>query len=421
MAGNAYTRVRRRPNVLTDEGHSTRFILGGQPSRETYRGFGSEVTSDRNNHWLQWRQVKHNADWVSAWDVGGPFESVKTRVTFGGSEIRMKYFPHQGDFLYRFEGLLVPGLAYNPYSWISMPKTLWNPTTFEYSDTASLDQFGAEAIQATIPNAPHADVFQQVEELRREGLPKLPLYSFLKNKGAGTAAGEYLNYQFGIAPTVGAIQEDLDAIRNAAEILSQYHRDSGRLVRRKLSVPEETVTTDEVYSTSLYPRNTVPGFFNYRGPLMRTVKTTRKRWFSAAYRYYAPVDPTTLQYYLGNANALLGTNITPEKMFALSPWSWMLDWFTNSGEMLSAIETFRQEPNLLRWGYVMEHMQRTTTYEQNLVTNEGVSVVAKLKLEQERKIRRRATPFGFGFSEEDLSTKQKSILVALGISKLPFG
>jgi len=418
MVDNVYTRVRHRGKSVSDEGTGVEYY-NGTPTRHKYIGFLSEVTKDHNNHFPTWLAVNASAPWTSVWDVGGPFENVKSRVEFGGDNVSLRYFPYQGDYLFRYKGLLVPGVVPGPeFSYSNMSNSLWNPTTFDYSDTAALDQFGAEAIAATIPNAPHADVFQQLEEIRREGLPKIPGLQFLKDKGIRGLAGEHLNYQFGVLPTVSAIREDAEAIKNAAEILKQYHRDSGRLVRRRLVVPKETTTTTEVWSTTTYPLNTVAGYFNARGPVYRIVETTRKRWFSGAYRYFAPIDPTPLDKFLDDANILLGIDITPEKMFALAPWSWMLDWFTNSGEMLTAIQTFRQDPMLLRWGYVMEHMKRTTTYEQDLVTNTGASVKARLTLIQERKMRRKATPFGFGLSEEELTTKQKSILAALGISKL---
>jgi len=417
--GNMYTRVRNR-SFDYEFGKSELFYNNQLSRREYYRGRTKETTSDRENMWYTWLSVNKIAPWTRAWDVGGPFESVKTRVVQNGVNVNLRYFPYQGDYLYRFRGLLLPGIVMDPYEYRTGTTSLWNPIS--YSSYSDLDQFGSEAIAATRPDSPHFDMYQALEELRREGLPKVPGLTILRDRSLKGAAGEHLNYEFGINPLVRNVQDLADVIRRADELLAQYQRDSGRLIRRKLDVPEESSFTESVHSTQLYPRNTVAGFFSSKGPTLVTVETRRRLWFSAAYRYF--ITDANLPYIgdeLDKLEKLLGVTPTPEKLYSLAPWTWMLDWFTNSGEMLSAIASFTSDPMLIRWAYVMEHMMRTTTYSQTLITNEGQSVTTAISLIQERKLRRKATPFGFGLTEEDLTSRQKAILAAIGISKMPFG
>jgi len=75
---------------------------------------------------------------------------------------------------------------------------------------------------------------------------------------------------------------------------------------------------------------------------------------------------------------------------------------------------------VLRYGYIMEHKVTRRTYYHRGPTNLwwGESAFpAVLTFVTETKVRRRATPFGFGVAEDSLSPRQNAIVAALGLSR----
>jgi len=120
------------------------------------------------------------------------------------------------------------------------------------------------------------------------------------------------------------------------------------------------------------------------------------------------------------AKKLLGFDITPEVLWELVPWSWAVDWFTNVGDLIKNVSAFSTDGLVMRYGYIMEHSIARDTYihigptgfRSQSVFCEPYTFVCETKL------RRRATPFGFGLNLEALTGRQKSIIAALGLTRL---
>lgn len=75
---------------------------------------------------------------------------------------------------------------------------------------------------------------------------------------------------------------------------------------------------------------------------------------------------------------------------------------------------------VVKYGYMMEHTIVCDTYSvSGLHSGNGVALPPiETRLFTETKKRVEATPYGFGLNWDGFSTYQKSILAALGISKL---
>jgi hypothetical protein len=129
------------------------------------------------------------------------------------------------------------------------------------------------------------------------------------------------------------------------------------------------------------------------------------------------------------ANYLLGTRLTPEVVWNLAPWSWAADWFGNTGDILRNISYLGADGLVMQYGYIMHHEQAQSHMWANTsgwtgfnglgqITNPYLSSLWRTD-KSDMKIRRSATPYGFGVDTSSLSTKQWAILAALGISKGP--
>lgn len=152
----------------------------------------------------------------------------------------------------------------------------------------------------------------------------------------------------------------------------------------------------------------------------RRVVVRRKVWFSGSFLYYLP-NGTDFLSKLGRwqveAHRLLGFRLDPELLWNLAPWTWLGDWFSNAGDLVSNASSYLFDGLVMQYGYVMEHVEETVSYDSIFGFIDGTTAAPQLTLVRETKRRLAATPFGFGLDFDTLSAWQLSILAALGISR----
>jgi hypothetical protein len=245
---------------------------------------------------------------------------------------------------------------------------------------------------------------------------------------ARLAGEEILNVGFGWLPFLSDLTSFSKVVSKHAEVISQYERDSGKVVRRSYRFPSTHEESESIYATNVglgYAAGTtnVLDDSSHRGSVVRKVETSRDRWFSGAFTYHLPSELDSRSA-LGNAaqeaEKLLGSPLSPETLWNLTPWSWAIDWFTNAGDYLHNLGAYATQGLVMRYGYMMEHTIVKHTY--NHVGGSGISgkpdmTVPPLVLVTETKKRIQANPFGFGLTWDGLSPFQLSIAAALGLSR----
>jgi hypothetical protein len=356
-------------------------------------------------------------------DRGGPFTTQKTYAEGslfpqrldGDSNGSVKPYTH-----YTYVGPLLP-MAPTDFVW---PK-------FNNSSEDNLNELGSIAISRCSPSNPTADATVFLGELIGEGLPKLidtglkDLAQLTHRQRRKAIGKQYLNYQFGWLPFISDLQSIANAIIHADSVLKQYERGSGRMTRRRYEFPifEDTQTT--TVQTGRSPWGPGSGALLSsspdRGKVVRTDYQYRKVWFSGAFTYYIP-PPDSIRDEMARkvifARKLLGLTLTPDALWNLAPWSWMVDWFFDSGSVLQNWSDWAIDNQVLLYGYVMEHSVHSYTYTYIGPTGfKSGGVVPDIKLVAETKLRRQATPYGFGVNLKTLSSRQIAILAALGLSR----
>jgi hypothetical protein len=121
----------------------------------------------------------------------------------------------------------------------------------------------------------------------------------------------------------------------------------------------------------------------------------------------------------------MGVIDDPEMIWDLTPYSWLLDWFTTMGDSIHNANVYSPIGGKYNVDYAYLTTQQTTNHTANLlrIPPVGGSVkslsVTSARSEQisVAKWRDRATPFGFGTQLGSLSASQFAILVALGFAK----
>lgn len=277
---------------------------------------------------------------------------------------------------------------------------------------------GTLAINRTAPTNPASEMMIAVAELLRDK-PQIPLSGFKKDPGLASGAGEYLNYVFGIKPTISDVTDLRDSIMDSSEIVKQFERDSGKTVRRRYSFPT-TRSVSVQNQGNAYALPNMPGApWAVAVPKTLEIITTRRLWFSGAFTYYLNMG-TSVHDRLARAtqiaNKLYGIRLTADILWALTPYSWLADWFGTMGAVLENLSAFQINGLVLRYGYTMAHTKVEQKY--TLATSKtalGYDLVQSFATEWKQRIR--ATPYGFGLNPETFSDQQWAILAALGISK----
>jgi len=265
-------------------------------------------------------------------------------------------------------------------------------------------------------------------ETYREGLPHLVGHQTWRDRtlAAKQAGGEYLNVKFGWQPLVSEILNFGSTVAKSRDILDQYRADKGKVIRRRYSFPTVEESSHETADESAGPITNAftssPWFPpSQSGKLIKSVSKSSSRWFSGAFVYGFPQDSTpfgNVRELGAEADRLFGLSLTPDVLWNLAPWSWAIDWFTNTGDVLSTIGDMMSQGLVMQYGYMMEQTSHRVSYSlSDSVVHGKPAHVPAASFEVTSKKRVVGSPFGFGITWDGLSTAQAAILAALGMSR----
>lgn len=304
----------------------------------------------------------------------------------------------------------------------------------------NLQAYAQSAYSRVAPSSVEFDAAQFLGELR-EGLPSL-IPDVLKKTSASflkRGSSDYLALEFGWKPFISDLQNMGRALAGA----TQQFAKQGEPVHRRHEIPAQLTST-----TNRYPSvgmsvlgGRYMGLLPSSGPIWNDnvgqtarnvatcavdelITTSNRRWFEGSFSSFLPLgfDPSD---YLSKLDVLVNTKITPETLWNLSPWSWLVDWQLRIGDSISANMAAANDLLIMHYGYAMEH----TTY--NVMcsfakTSDSGSYMASRGMPSKgvvfsglsRKRRIRAHPYGFQVaSGSSLTAGQWSILSALGLQK----
>lgn len=319
-----------------------------------------------------------------------------------------------------YEGPLVPrSLSSGNAAW-------WDVGAF------TSGRYGPSAIAATAPVNPTSTFGTGFYDSIIGGWPHLIGEQLAKQASILRKAGkEFLNLEFGWSPFVSDLRSSLGSALAVSNLLQQYQRDSGRVVRRYFRFPvEHTVLEDKTSPTGGVLQPSAISGANWFSMLNVGAATTRdvvfqerQIWFKGAYSYFldAGSDPISrVGQYVDQAQHLLGLEWTPELLWQVSPWSWLVDWHTQIGNSIKNASLFATDGLVIRWGYLMCHTILKHNITVNGLTFSGRPIASTaVTFVTEDKQRVKASPYGFGVDSSGFSNFQWSILAALGLTKAP--
>ncbi len=350
-------------------------------------------------------------------DVGGPFWHYRREISCQGTGISTTCM--SGTQI----GDILSGIFY-----IRDPTGLniWlnDVALTEVSDT-SMNADGATAIARCNPDNPNFSFAQFLGELH-EGIPRLCGSDFFRAraKRLKEAGSEYLNVQFGWLPFVSDLRNAAHSVVNSHEVIMQYQRDSGKPIRRSYDFSPVVSSSIATVNTGVSPNGPTSIPAQWDGPgngnIYRNRTTTTTKRFSGAFTYYLDCGEdqlSKLHRHYQEAQHLLGIGLTPDVVWELTPWSWLADWYTNIGDVMTNARAFLSDGLVMIYGYQMEKTERIDEYSLQIANcfADGQSYSGGALVRAVTHKRLPANPFGFGLKKADLSPRQIAILAALGL------
>lgn len=357
-------------------------------------------------------------------DIGGSFYTTKREHTYTHHKVSGMGSGPAG-IIYTYNGPIFPRAS------VALPNSsLWPSLPSYEAQVLTTLAYGGAAIAATVPTSPIMSLSNFIGELMRDGLPDL-VGRLVRRQGFSldSLSKEYLNYEFGWKPLVSDLIKLAHIIVDSNRIIEQYERDSGRAITRKKVFPTiRSSTVESIAGNWAYSPAGATGLYatgRSFGKLTKSVESTTDIWFSGVYSYFLDFgddSSSRFKHTVSIAEKLLGFEITPEVVWNLLPWSWLVDWFVNIGDVFANASAFMKDGLIMRRGYIMceSTIRHTYTLQGVAFKNYDPGVVSQT-FESHSKIRKRAYPWGFGLTAPQFTVRQLAILASLGISQSGLG
>lgn len=439
MAYAPRKRKRLKASEMSFLGQSYQTVSGEK--RKVTNHFAVPDASEPSSIELCWDETHPGPPYKT----GGPFSkiSVETPYTQIGKVYRAI---DTANFGWSYEGGFCPRPYFGPGEILDTDFPNLGVSGSYDESFLSAEPYGTRAYNSARPRLAEAgaDVFLgELKDLPRmlrttsQGLKDL--YQSMRGRSSTPfmdpkrVSDHFLNHVFGWAPFVNDIVKMHEVYKNTDRVIANLVRNNGRWQHRYRVVEQNT-------SVVLHPREYTPlvqpalnglllnprtfeghagcdGFSDY------TTQDVDVVWFEGSFKYYVPFFDRGKPGFHSDMNRLAqlitiyGLRVSPATIWKLTPWSWLIDWATNAGDVIDSVVAAGYDHLVSRYAFVMRHRQRINSkFASVFLKNYGDT--ADLWVQNlDTKDRRVATPFGFAVDMTSLSAKQLAILAALGINR----
>ena len=378
-------------------------------------------------------------------DLGGSFQLLRKTIRVHPANVSTRYLYNNGNSGWVYNGEIFAGYTERGYTTSDLPSV--TPAIF-------WSAFGAKGWEKYKPNRPQRSLSQALGEMRDlaslfpsiNGLKEVirdfrhlmtfthgssrRVHTLNLNPLSGRTdlpipkvpkdvSDAYLMYEFGWKPMLKDLSDALTKTSEIEDALRQLLRDNDRPIRRGGTVSkdfsDESVTTKGYFSTPSLPS------YLYKETETQTVETLYKKHykFSGRFRYHIPLGnalPDIRKRREQLARMIYGAELTPSLLWELQPWTWLADWFTSLGAIISNLSDDRD--NLVAdYAYLTCHTVGLVRKTVSGTLSEWGPYTATEDLVTEVKERYAASPYGFGIAWNGFSPRQYAILAALGMSR----
>lgn len=377
-----------------------------------------------------------------SWSGGGPFFAYHEHKTHGRTGSVPVYIgwpdspPYVND-VWRPRGISSMGAGYPGHD--SLMDAARQAQALAARD---LPGYYATGYARTRPGRPVGSAFQFLVELRDlprrpfsgwlRGTPwrRIPMALFGRLKDFRNLGNEYLNIVFGWKPFVNDVRKMYFLAIGLRNALAKIRRENGRNIRRKATVESSVNTTGY---TVVYPATPFvdvlgapAGWMSGRTSVSVVRRETKRVWFSAGYRYWIP-DPGSWLWTARATACLFGVLPTPEAIWSVLPWSWLIDWFSNVSDIYANLSMNAVDNLVCNYSFTMCETSVADEVTAHVKTEALDNLLYKIPAHEHsysatRTVVTRArlgggNPYGLQVRLPDLTPYQLSILAALGVSR----
>jgi len=450
-------RVRKTPTLVPNVSQKIGDIFLYDGNKWVPHPWGSSISVVPNENWYQ--KIESCRDETHAgppWTEGGPF----TKIT-----IKLPTFKVSGIGAHDSQGALWPtGVGNYPVRYVGgfcNPQFVGDPIpTFKYLTPEtlvsgnyllpSIANWSAQAYGKTKPVLEKAGAAVALAESR--DLPRMmkttgQAFSFAWNRIVETttrdfrkarradywrqapkaASDQFLNEQFGWIPFLNDLAHFKDVYDHSHEYAGRIANDNNKWVKRKRTL----LAGEPVYTRidgGIGQRCEPLGGMFSSGTLFRAqptwecgMITSTHVTTSGLFKYYRPEFDYHNPNYHGAFNTamraatLYGARVSPSNIYKAIPWSWLIDWFTNFGDIVDTASGWAVDGIVAKYLYLMHHQMRTIRLTQVLPFKDGDVVLQWFRTCEVKRREEASSPYGFSLSGTALTLRQMAILAAIGI------
>ncbi len=306
-----------------------------------------------------------------------------------------------------------------------------------------LSGWGAKGYSRGLPVHDELNLAQFVGELKDFPQMIKSTKNFFSQFGSSAWSGKsaqfwsegYLNYQFGWKPFVDDLKKMLNFEKRLGDRANWLRNHNGQKIKRSFTLAEgstnvQVTSLDSNFGalqpglpTQYYP--VISGMQPSGGRLVTRQSDEYRIWFSGSFTFHIPKNEMPSGALSPKLrNELMGAFPDLSVVYKLTPWSWLLDWFSSTGAALSNFMLMAKYHQLATSAYVMRSTRTTIRSEAHQYVLVGNHLKPTVRLVSAsatttvtRKQRSVANPYGFGATWDGLNPYQLSILAALGITR----
>lgn len=303
-------------------------------------------------------------------------------------------------------------------------------------EKANLFQTIAEAKDVPRTLFQTAGFYKDLQETVGAGLRDLKPGYFEAKLGelAKRSPSDFLAYQFGWKPFVKDVVDMLDLVLSFPQYVAEAKAKNGKWVRKRWHedlvdpVPPGYVHYD---SGTLQFNPCAPSLQVGEPDNMLVPWTSRLRvylehqtrvWYVGKFKAYYPEFDEGLEagypavFKAAQFIKLSGLSPSPYKLWQITPWSFLADWFTGVGQNIQVLEDLAGDAVVSEYMYAMRYSLHRFRYVGQFQTTDGQShtVTGFSGLEVKRRVPA-GSPFGFQVAPGGLRASQKAVVAALAL------
>jgi hypothetical protein len=262
------------------------------------------------------------------------------------------------------------------------------------------------------------------------------------------APDTFLSHEFGWRPFLRDLSNMIELVHSAEEAMEKVKSRNGKPTRRHVTItgnrievevpdkadPTKTrkkvIRVDPIVSSTMVASGTgnqclpssLPTTYFDGSPTWELWEIKEDLLIaSSKWTYYNPFFDASVSGYETTLSGirryltLFGLRATPSNIWRATPWTWLIDWFSNLGDLIDQMSDYAVDEVVCWYMFVTRIQKVTRRFVQILPFKDpGPLSLVWEKIYSSKERVNNMSPYGFHLAWDDLTPRQLMILAALG-------